>query len=246
MIIIPAIDLLDGECVRLKQGNYAESTVYSGNPVEVAKEFVGYGAERIHVVDLDAARGEGKNNRDKIEAIRKAVTVPLEIGGGVRKASDIRALLDIGVDRLILGTVLAKDVDTVAGWVREFGKVFIAGIDAKDGVVKVSGWHEKTPWNDLALAIKAAAIGIDEIIYTNIDVDGMLSGPDIENTNRIAEAVGVDVILSGGIGSTSDILEVYKRGNRGISGVITGRALYDGRVNLQDAIMRLGEIEAQS
>jgi phosphoribosylformimino-5-aminoimidazole carboxamide ribotide isomerase len=243
MVIIPAIDLLDGNCVRLKQGNYDESTVYSGNPVETAKKFVGCGAERIHVVDLDAARGEGKNNRDKIASIRKAVTVPLEVGGGVRKVDDIRALLETGVDRLILGTVLAREVDMVAGWVREFGRVFIAGIDAKDGVVKVSGWHEKTPWSDIALARKAADIGIDEIIYTNIALDGMLAGPDIESTNKIAEAAGVSVILSGGIGSTADILEVYRSG---ISGVITGRALYDGRIDLQDAIKRLRKIEEQS
>ena len=236
MIIIPAIDLIDGKCVRLTKGDYGTSRVYNEDPVETARAFQRAGAKRIHIVDLDAARADG-NNRRVIKKIQASVDCLVETGGGIRTDDDVKELVDCGITRMIAGTVLAKNPDLVAGWISKYGKYFIAGIDALNGEVKVSGWEKGSGLTDTQLAKTSADMGIISIVYTNIDRDGMLSGPDIDNTLRIAEEAGIPVILSGGISSADDIKEASERGRgKGISGIITGKAVYEGRIDLAEVI----------
>lgn len=238
MIIIPAIDLLDGSCVRLFKGNYNESTIYTSDPVEMAKKLVSAGCERIHIVDLDAARGKGKNNREIIRKIRNNIDVIIETGGGIRTGDDVKELLDIGIDRLILGTVFAKTPEIAGRWTEKYGNHFIAGIDALKGEVKISGWEEGSSLKDGDLAKQAAENGIISIIYTNIDKDGTLEGPDIENTIRIAEVSKLPVIVSGGISDENDFKIISDLNHPGIAGVITGKAVYENRIDLKLAIER--------
>ena len=232
MIIIPAIDLIDGKCVRLTKGDYSTSRIYNDDPVETAMAFEAAGAERIHIVDLDAARGDG-NNRAVIKKIRASVSSVIETGGGIRTTDDVKELIDCGITRMIAGTVLAKDPELVAGWISEFGRYFIAGIDALNGEVKVSGWEKGAGLSDTELATASAEMGIISIVYTNIAKDGTLSGPDLDNTMRIASESGIPVILSGGISSAEDISRVTAAGaESGITGIITGKAAYEGRIDI--------------
>ena len=234
MTIIPSIDILDGECVRLTRGDYDAATVYKSDPVAMARVFADAGARRIHVVDLDAARGDPRSNRMVIRKIRRAVDATVQLGGGVRRDEDIEELLDLGIDRLVVGTVLAKQPDRVAGWVAHYGAIFLAGIDAIDGAVKVSGWEQATHLVDTELAARCREIGLAGIIYTSIAQDGTLGGPDIARTNAVAEASGMPVILSGGIGSEQDLAAVREQAAPGVAGVIVGRAIYEERVSLTD------------
>src|SRR6056297_2762785 len=228
MIIIPAIDLLRGQCVRLNQGDYDEATFYERDPVAVAREFEQAGARRIHVVDLDAAHGDKATNRKKIRKIRKAVSCVIELGGGIRSDDDIEELLDLGIDRLVLGTTFARKPSIVEGWSAHYGNVFLAGIDSRDGQVYISGWEEETKVADLDLAKRAKETGILAIIFTSIDRDGMMEGPNIERTNRIAEASGLPVILSGGVSSREDLDRLQSEGHANIVAAITGKAIYEG------------------
>ncbi len=234
MTIIPAIDLLGGKCVRLFQGDYSQSTQYDYDPAEAAKEFEGAGAKRIHLVDLDAARG-GENNRTTIARIRAAVSCVLEVGGGVRSEEDIRELLEIGVDRVIVGTMMVREPALVAKWAKQYPRL-IAGIDARDGIVRVSGWEDASSMSDEEAAAWAGAHGMLSIIYTDISRDGTMQGASLERTVKIAERAGLPVILSGGVRGPEDIEAASKR--RGIVGVITGRALYEGRIELREVIER--------
>jgi phosphoribosylformimino-5-aminoimidazole carboxamide ribotide isomerase len=236
MWIIPSIDLIGGECVRLYKGSYSQKTVYSTKPEETASGFEAAGAQWIHIVDLDAARGEGGNNRDVIRRIRKTVSGKVEVGGGIRSKRDVEELLEAGVDRLILGTVLVRNPDSVEEWVTSYGNRFAGDIAVFDGMVRVKGWEADGGTTDEALAMRIKAIGIGTIIYTNITQDGTLRGPDIEGTNRIAERSGLSVILSGGIGSNRDIERVWRSRHPGVEGIITGKAVLEGRVDLQKMI----------
>ena len=247
MIVIPAIDLLGGFCVRLAQGSYASARRYAGDPAEVALGFARAGARWVHVVDLDAARGPAGANREAIRRIRRALgAARLEVGGGIRSAEDLAELSAAGVDRLVLGTVLVRAPSEVAAWVsarsaREAaaaGPELWAGIDARDGRVRVSGWEEEGGLGDLELARRARELGLGGIIYTSIARDGTLAGPDIERTNRVAEAGGLPVILSGGIGCLDDVDRVARERVEGVVGVIVGKALYERRVDLEQLIRR--------
>ena len=231
MLLIPSIDILDGKCVRLLRGDYDQSTEYSGNPAEIAREFQNLGATRIHVVDLDAARGQGRNNRRAIRRIRDSVECMIEVGGGVRAVSDIDDLLEIGVERLAVGTVLAREPETVQGWVASYGAVFVAAIDARDGEVKVAGWEEGSGIRDVVLAERARDIGVVSIVYTSISRDGTLEGPDIEGTCRIADAAGIPVVLSGGVSDVADLVALAEADCAGVVGAISGRAIYEGRLD---------------
>jgi len=235
MLIIPAIDILNGKCVRLSEGNYRQAAVYSASPASVAREFAAAGAECIHIVDLDAARGDGRN-RKALKEIRTAVSCRLEIGGGIREEKDIEELLALGFERLVLGTVLARRPEQAAAWVDKYGPVFVGGIDAREGLVRVSGWEESSGIQDLALAGQGAILGLTSIIYTNIARDGTLSGPDIERTNRIAAVSGLPVILAGGVGSAEDVARVARERHENIRGLIAGKAIYEGNVVLADLI----------
>jgi phosphoribosylformimino-5-aminoimidazole carboxamide ribotide isomerase len=237
MIIIPAIDLLDGVCVRLTRGNYDRITRYSTDPVEVARGFEAAGAQWLHLVDLDAARGSPDTNqpdgynRGVIRAVARAVSCKIEVGGGIRSLRDVEACLNVGATRLIVGTTLVRDPEEVRRWCGLHPDVLWAGIDAEDGVVKVSGWRQEAALRDVELAAKVRTMGLEGIVYTSIGRDGTLEGPDIERTNRIAEVSGVPVILSGGIGSLEDVRRVSHLRHPGVAGLIIGKAIYQGRVN---------------
>ncbi len=240
MLIIPAIDIIDGKCVRLYKGDYSRVTNYSNDPVKTALELEKAGAKRIHLVDLDAARGGGKNNRKVISEIRKKTKAVLELGGGIRGADDIEEILDIGIDRLILGTVFAGNPEKGGEWIEKYGKRFIAGIDALNGEVKVSGWESGSGISDLSLAEKAGKYGFCSIIYTNISRDGTLSGPDTERTALIADASSLPVIVSGGISCENDfrnITETEEFSGK-IAGIITGKAFYEKRFDLAQIISK--------
>ena len=239
MLIIPAIDLLDGKCVRLYKGDYSKVTVYSDDPVAMARSFVTSGAKRIHLVDLDAARGSA-NNRSIIAEICRQMDALFELGGGIRTQDDVKEIVDIGVDRLILGTVFAKDPECGARWTAQFGKKFIAGIDALNGEVKVSGWQQGVRMADTELAKKAAECGMCSIIYTNIVKDGTLSGPDTERTLTIAEVSGLPVTVSGGISCAQDFADIVHnpRCAGRIGGIITGKGFYEKRFDLASVIAR--------
>ncbi len=242
MIILPAIDLLNGECVRLTKGSYDRVERYSRDPVEVALVFERAGARWVHLVDLDAARGPSDNsrpgktnqNREIIRRIARAVSCRIEVGGGIRRWQDVEELLEAGAERLIVGTILVKDPEEVERWSGFHPGVLWAGIDADRGMVKVSGWEQKTALRDVRLAERIREMGLAGIVYTSIGRDGTLEGPDIERTNRIAEVSGLPVILSGGIGGPEDVRQVLERRHPGIEGVIIGKAIYQGRVDLAE------------
>lgn len=236
MLIVPAIDLLGGRCVRLLRGSYASARVYGEDPVAVAVELERAGALWIHVVDLDAARGSG-SNRDVLRRIRDAVSCRLETGGGIRRAEDVRELLSAGVDRLVVGTVLVRSPELVASWSAEAGDRLVAGIDAHDGEVRVSGWEQSGAKKDTDLAQSVRGHGLCGIVYTSIARDGTLEGPDIARTNAVA-AVGLPVLLSGGIGSADDVQRVHETREANVVGLITGKALYEGRLDLASLVSR--------
>lgn len=237
MIIIPAIDIIDGHCVRLHQGSYDRPTVYDTDPVRVAQQFVEAGAGRIHLVDLDAAAGRG-SNRETIGRIRKAVSCVLELGGGIRDRDALKATLDLGIDYAVIGTILARDPDEVSRWATTFGTRIVASIDARDGLVRVAGWQEETALRAAELGRTAGEIGLSAIQYTNIAKDGTLTGPDIAGTVEIAQNTAIPVILSGGISSTDDADTVRVESNGTIAGIIVGRAIYEERFDLAEAIRR--------
>lgn len=241
MIFIPAIDLIEGRCVRLQQGSYDEVTAYREDPVVVARSFEAAGAQRIHLVDLDAAADRG-DNRAVIKRIRAAVRCTLEVGGGVRSPEAVDALMQDGVDYAVIGTVLALDPDAVAGWVARFGARLVAAIDARDGVVRVRGWAESSGVRAEELAARAGAIGMAAVEYTNIANDGTLSGPDIAGTRTVARSAGVPVVLSGGISSLADVERVGREAPE-LLGVIAGKAIYEGRLGVADAVRALRDVQ---
>lgn len=234
MTVIPAIDILGGECVRLVQGDYESVTVYDKDPVSMARRFADAGATRLHIVDLDAAHGDPRTNRKKIRKIRRAVDSVIELGGGIRRDDDIEELLDLGIDRLVIGTAFARRPDAVAGWVAHYGDVFLVGIDAYDGMVRISGWERETTHTDLELAKRAREAKVSGIIYTSIRRDGTMEGPDIERTNAVAEAAGIPVILSGGISNAQDLERVRAESRKNVVGVVVGRAIYEETLALTD------------
>lgn len=234
MIIIPSIDILGGQCVRLVQGDYEAVTVYENDPVAMARRFADAGASRIHVVDLDAAHGDPRSNRKKIRKIRRAVECTLELGGGIRRDEDIEELLDLGIDRLVVGTTFARHPEKVEGWVAHYGDVFLVALDALDGAVRVSGWEEETKLIDTELAVRAREVRASGIIYTSIGRDGTMEGPDIVRTNAVAEAGALPVILSGGIGRPADLEKVASEAHQNVVGIIVGRAIYENSVSLSE------------
>jgi phosphoribosylformimino-5-aminoimidazole carboxamide ribotide isomerase len=238
MLLLPAIDLRAGRCVRLLQGSFSDSTDYSSDPVETARGFEGDGARWLHIVDLDAAEGKGADNLRVIERIRRALSCRIQVGGGVRGLNQARALLDLGVDRLVVGTMVVRSPEEVHRWTGLLGPRLAAGIDARDGRVKISGWTEDTARADTEVAAGLGSLGLRWLIYTNISRDGTLSGPDIPRTNAAARAAGLPTILSGGIGSEQDVDDVARLREPHVSGVILGKVLYESRANLAALIRR--------
>jgi phosphoribosylformimino-5-aminoimidazole carboxamide ribotide isomerase len=234
MIVIPAIDLKDGKCVRLLQGKKDEVTVYSDNPAEMAKQWVELGAKLLHVVDLDGAFTGEQKNFEKIKEIRKEIHIPIELGGGIRDIRRIDRLIDLGVDRTIIGTSAVKDPDMVKGACEKYPGKVLVGIDAKDGKVAVKGWVEVTELEAIEFAEKMEKSAAAGIIYTDISRDGMLTGPNIYAMAKMVQAVNIPVIASGGVSKLDDIKSLMQI--KDLWGVITGKALYSGALDLKEAI----------
>lgn len=239
MYLLPAIDLKDGKCVRLKQGDMNQATVFGNDPAERAKSFAGQGAEWIHIVDLDGAFAGKPVNTRPVEDILKSVDVKIELGGGIRTPDAIERWLDKGVTRVILGTAALRDPEFVKSACRLFPDRVAVGIDAKDGFVAVEGWAETSAVTAVDLARKFESAGVCAIIYTDIARDGVLTGPNLPATVALAKSVSIPVIVSGGVSSLDDIRNCKARENDNIAGVIAGRAIYDGRFTVAQAIQTL-------
>ncbi len=236
MIVIPAIDLKEGRCVRLEQGLMDKDTVYSDDPAGQALSWQEQGGELLHIVDLDGAFAGVPRNREAIRAIVEAVSMPTELGGGIRDLATIEAYLELGVSRVILGTVAKENPALVAEACRLFPGRIVVGIDAKDGLVAVRGWADVTEKRATELAKEMEGCGVEAIIYTDIARDGMMQGPNIEATRQLAEAISVPVIASGGVSSLDDIARLMTVEEAGVTGVITGKAIYTGSLNLREAV----------
>ena len=237
MLVIPAIDLKDGQCVRLYQGDMNQATVYSDDPVATALRWQSEGAERLHVVDLDGAVSGSGVNTTVIGRICRSLTIPVQVGGGIRNLEAIERLLFLGVKRVILGTVAHRDPEVVAAACQRFPGQITVGIDARGGKVAVQGWTETTTLDAIDLAQQCAKLGVSEIVYTDIARDGTEQGVNLEATLALAQAIPLPVIASGGVATLRDIQRLAQFESRGISGVIVGRALYTGTVSLEEAIL---------
>ena len=241
MIIIPAIDIRGGRCVRLLQGDFRRETVYSGDPVEVARRWAAKGAERIHVVDLDGSREGRPVNDAVIGRILSSVDVPVELGGGIRELGTVDFYLGMGVRWVILGTAALKNRDFVVEACRRHPGRVILGIDAREGKVAVEGWTEATGADALEVARQYEGLGLAALVYTDIGRDGMESGVNVPATERLARRIGIPVIASGGVAGIGDIDRLLAAACPGILGVITGKALYTGALDLEEAIARTKE-----
>ncbi|MCX8031156.1 MAG: 1-(5-phosphoribosyl)-5-[(5-phosphoribosylamino)methylideneamino]imidazole-4-carboxamide isomerase [Thermodesulfovibrionales bacterium] len=234
MQIIPAIDLKEGQCVRLIQGQKDQVTVYSNDPVSTALRWQSCGASFLHIVDLDGAFSGKQKNFESIINIRKAIKMIIQVGGGIRDIERIDLLISSGIDRVILGTAAIERPGLIFEASKKYpGKIFVS-IDAKNSFVAVKGWIETTNIGAIDLALKMQDYGVGGIIYTDILRDGMLTGPNIETIQQMVEALDIPVIASGGISSIEDIVKLAKI--KGLWGAITGKALYSGKLDLRDAI----------
>ena len=234
MKLFPAIDIKNGQCVRLKQGDFREVLIYSESPLKVAKEWEASGASFIHLVDLDGALVGYSVNESVIKEIVENINIPIQLGGGIRSIKDIENKLALGINRVIIGTKAASD----PGFMKEAVSIFgsdriVAGIDAKDGIVAVEGWERLSSYNAVALANEMKDAGVETIVYTDIAKDGMLQGPNIHYTVEMAKETGLNVIASGGISSLKD-LEILNESK--IYGAIIGKALYENKIDLKEAL----------
>ena len=236
MIIYPAIDIRGGRCVRLTEGRFDAETVFADDPAEMALKWAGLGAEFLHLVDLDGAlAGEGRNV-PAIERILQSVSIPVQLGGGIRNLETIEKLLSLGVTRLILGSAAVKNPQLVEEACKKYPGHIAVGIDAKNGEVAIEGWGQGSGVAATELAKKMAAYGVETIIYTDISRDGMLSGVNVEATAALARACGVPIIASGGVASLEDIRRVKAVESDGVQGCIIGKAIYTGAVDLKAAL----------
>ena len=234
--IYPAIDIKDSQAVRLQRGNMDKTTIYGNNPAKIAKSFENAGAKWIHAVDLNGAFAGESKNLDTIKTIVNTVNIPVQLGGGIRTMKSIDTMLnDVGVQRIVLGTIALKNPKLVEEAIKKYGKRIAVGIDAKDGYISINGWSEKSEMFAIDLAKAMKSIGVKTIIYTDISKDGMMEGPNIEQTESIAQIGDIDVILSGGISCAQDILNAK---DSGFSGAITGKAVYEGKLNLKEVIKK--------
>lgn len=237
MLVVPAIDLRDGRCVRLTQGRSSEMRVYDSEPLDVAKRFADAGAELIHVVDLDGAfAGRGSPNRSIVSELVKEVGIPIQFGGGIRSVDDIVELIDKGVARVVLGTLATESLETLGLIVERFDEAIAVAIDARDGRVMSRGWENMTESTAVELSAKVAAVGVNRIVYTDIARDGMFTGVNIEQTNAVARSTAISITASGGIGSLDDIENLRENAHPLIDSVVVGKALYERRFTLKDAI----------
>ncbi|MEX0272597.1 1-(5-phosphoribosyl)-5-[(5-phosphoribosylamino)methylideneamino]imidazole-4-carboxamide isomerase [Leptolyngbyaceae cyanobacterium UHCC 1019] len=241
MNVIPAIDLLGGRCVRLYQGDYDQVQTYGENPVEVARQWQAEGATYLHVVDLDGAKAGQPVNLTAIEAIARAVDIPVQVGGGLRDRASVASLLNLGVRRIILGTIAVEQPDLVTQLCQEFPDQVVVGIDARAGKVATRGWLETSEVLATELAQRMAIAGAAAIIYTDIYRDGTMQGPNLEALRELAAAIDLPIIASGGVSSVRDLLSLLSLEPLGVTGAIVGKALYTGEVSLKEAIRAVGQ-----
>ncbi len=233
MRIYPAIDIKDGKCVRLLQGRFSDVTVYGDNPSEIAKRWEKEGGEYIHVVDLDGAlKGRGVNS-EIIKEICRSVNVPVQTGGGIRTMEDVEFMLKCGIERVIIGTSAVRDKEFIERAVSKYGKKIVIGIDAKDSMVAIEGWEEVSNFRAVDFAKEMEKIGVSTIVYTDIATDGTLKGPNLLAMEEMVKNTKIDIIASGGVGNIEHIKALVPTG---VEGVIVGRALYTGDVNLNEII----------
>lgn len=236
MLVIPAIDLKDGHCVRLKQGRMDDDTVFSTQPVEVAAQWRDQGARRLHLVDLDGAFAGKPKNAEVVHAICSSYPeLPVQIGGGIRNIDTAKAYIDAGVSWVIIGTQAVKEPAFVAELCNACAGQVIVGLDAKDGMVATEGWAELSNVSAIALAKQFEDTGVSAIVYTDISRDGMMQGVNVEQTAALADAINIPVIASGGVTNQSDIDALVKEAGRGVTGTIVGRAIYEGTLDLASA-----------
>ena len=233
MLIFPAIDLQGGRCVRLTQGDFARSQAFSDDPAAVAQRWQSEGARWLHMVDLDGARAGAPQNLEAIKAIRAAVSMAMEVGGGLRSLESVAALFDLGIERAILGTAALKDRLFLRACLARWGERIAVGLDARDGLVATDGWLETSTTSALTLARELAAEGVARFIYTDIARDGMLTGPNLKSLAQVQQAIAQPVIASGGVSSLDDVRALA---DLRVEGAIVGRALYTGEVWLAEAI----------
>ena len=239
MQVIPAIDLRGGKCVRLYQGDYAQETVYSDDPLETALRWVDMGATRLHIVDLDGARDGSPANLAAVERIASSVDSPLHLGGGIRDMDIARAAIDAGVSRIMLGTAAVEDADLIRNLLREFGaESVIVSVDAKDGRVALRGWTEGTSALATELVADMAALGVKRFLYTDISRDGTLTEPNFDGVSTLVNQDDIHIIAAGGIASVSHL---ERLADIGAEAAIVGRAIYTGNIDLREAIATIGK-----
>lgn len=236
MIIIPAVDIKQGKCVRLLQGRMEDATHYSDNPVKMAKKWESQGAELIHIVDLDGAFAKKVRNLETIKNILAGITVPIQVGGGIRDMDTIQMYVEAGVSKVIIGSQALYSPGFVKKACKQFEGRIVVGIDARDGMVAVEGWSSTSRTKAVDLAKEFESCGVAAINFTDIHKDGMQTGPNIEETAALAEAVCIPIVASGGVSTLQDIKNLLEIEHKGVSGVITGRALYEGSLDLKEAI----------
>jgi phosphoribosylformimino-5-aminoimidazole carboxamide ribotide isomerase len=236
LLVIPAIDLSEGRCVRLVRGDMSRKTVYSDDPAGMARKWAAEGAELIHVVDLDGAVSGERAGAEALADICAATDVPVEVGGGIRSIQDIRTVLGLGARYAIVGTAALRHPEMLAEALEAFPETIIVGIDARDGQVAVQGWTEATEVSAVGLATKMEKIGVRRIIATDINTDGVLTGPNLAAMRAMAEAINIELVASGGVSSLTDIRALAALESLGVVGCIVGRALYEGAFALADAI----------
>jgi phosphoribosylformimino-5-aminoimidazole carboxamide ribotide isomerase len=236
MLIIPAIDIKEGKCVRLREGQLEDIEIFSDDPTVMAVKWVNKGAKMLHVVDLDGAFYGKSTNISVIERIVKMVDVPVQVGGGIRGYKEVKKLLDLGASRVILGTILWKDKFLAKRLFEDFSEKIIAGIDAREGYVAIEGWQNITSVDALDFAKEMERLGARRIIYTDIKRDGTLNGPNITNIEKMVKNVNIPLICSGGIASLDDIKKLKRFETKGLEGIILGKALYKGTILLEEAL----------
>ena len=236
MLLIPAIDLKDGQCVRLRQGRMEDTTIFANNPVDMAQRWVNAGARRLHLVDLNGAFAGKPVNAEVVEAIAQQFPqVPVQIGGGIRDAQTVEAYLQAGVQYCIIGTKAVQEPQFVIELCQQFPGHIIVGIDAKNGMVATDGWADVSAVSAISLAQQFEQAGVSAIIYTDIARDGMMQGVNVAETAQLARSISIPVIASGGVTNMQDIENLYVQANTGIMGAILGRSIYEGTIDLADA-----------
>jgi phosphoribosylformimino-5-aminoimidazole carboxamide ribotide isomerase len=234
--VIPAIDIKDGNVVCLVRGDYEQITVYSNDPVDMARRWYSQGASLLHVVDLDGALYGEPKNMDFVSMIVRSVSIPVEVGGGIRSIETIRWAFNVGVSKVVLGTKVVEDLDFIAAAIKRYGEKIVVSIDAKSGFVMIKGWTKSSAINAIDMARRMEHLGASSIIYTDVTTDGTLAGPNLTRVDNFLNNVNIPVVIAGGISCVDDLRKLCALNKKNLTGVIVGKALYESEVNLNEAI----------